>query len=135
MNRKYIRRKNTKNVNILRKNIFTHPAMTTDVIVGFPGETEEEFERDKGIFKSIHFYETHIFKYSDGKEPVQAVMEHQVPEQIKTKKQCPAAELGKKTQGIPRILWEKEVEVFEEDGNRIEKTCTYWIYQRIYENH
>ena len=48
---------------ILRK-YFDHPAITTDVIVGFPGETEEEFAVTKEYLKRIHFYEMHIFQYS-----------------------------------------------------------------------
>lgn len=50
---------------------FVHPAITTDVIVGFPGETEEEFEQTKAYLEHIHFYEMHIFKYSKRKAPAQ----------------------------------------------------------------
>ena len=45
-------------------NILDDPAITTDVIVGFPGETEEEFENNVEFMKKIHFYEMHVFKYS-----------------------------------------------------------------------
>lgn len=48
---------------MLRK-YFEHPAITTDVIVGFPGETEEEFEMTKAYLQRIRFYEMHIFQYS-----------------------------------------------------------------------
>ena len=44
------------------------PALTTDVIVGFPQETEEDFEESYEFVKKIHFYETHIFKYSSSED-------------------------------------------------------------------
>ena len=71
---------------LIRK-YFTHPAITTDVIVGFPGETEEEFEATKEFLERIHFYEMHIFKYSKRKGTKAAVMPDQVPEQVKTEAQ------------------------------------------------
>ena len=48
---------------LLRK-YFTRPALTTDVIVGFPGETQEEFAQSKAFIDKVNFYETHVFKYS-----------------------------------------------------------------------
>ena len=62
---------------------FVHLAITTDVIVGFPGETEEEFEQTKAYLEHIHFYEMHIFKYSKRKGTRAAVMPDQIDEQIK----------------------------------------------------
>ena len=85
MNRKYTTEEYENACNILRKN-FTHPAITTDVIVGFPGETEEEFAQTKEYLKRIHFYEMHIFKYSKRKGTKAAVMPEQVNEQIKAKR-------------------------------------------------
>ncbi len=67
---------------LLRK-YFVHPAITTDVIVGFPGETEEEFEQTEAYLEHIHFYEMHIFKYSKRKGTRAAVMPDQIDEQIK----------------------------------------------------
>ena len=61
-----------------------NPALTTDVIVGFPGETEEEFEKSRAFVDRVDFYETHIFKYSKRQGTKAAVMENQIPEQIKT---------------------------------------------------
>ena len=58
-------------------------AITTDIIVGFPGETEEEFAVTKEYLKRIHFYEMHIFQYSKREGTKAAVMEHQVPEPVK----------------------------------------------------
>lgn len=82
MNRKYTTKEYERGCELLRKN-FVHPAITTDVIVGFPGETEEEFEQTKAYLEHIHFYEMHIFKYSKRKGTRAAVMPDQIDEQIK----------------------------------------------------
>lgn len=82
MNRKYTCHEYENSCEILRK-YFTHPAITTDVIVGFPGETEEEFQETRRFLKKIGFFEIHIFKYSLRKGTRAAVMEHQVPETVK----------------------------------------------------
>lgn len=83
MNRKYTTKEYERGCELLRK-YFVHPAITTDVIVGFPGETEEEFEQTKAYLEHIHFYEMHIFKYSKRKGTRAAVMPDQIDEQIKT---------------------------------------------------
>lgn len=82
MNRKYTTKEYERGCELLRK-YFVHPAITTDVIVGFPGETEEEFEQTKAYLEHIHFYEMHIFKYSKRKGTRAAVMPDQINEQIK----------------------------------------------------
>lgn len=82
MNRKYTTKEYERGCELLRK-YFAHPAITTDVIVGFPGETEEEFEQTKAYLEHIHFYEMHIFKYSKRKGTRAAVMPDQIDEQIK----------------------------------------------------
>lgn len=82
MNRKYTTKEYERGCELLRK-YFVHPAVTTDVIVGFPGETEEEFEQTKAYLEHIHFYEMHIFKYSKRKGTRAAVMPDQIDEQIK----------------------------------------------------
>ena len=82
MNRKYTTKEYERGWELLRK-YFVHPAITTDVIVGFPGETEEEFEQTKAYLEHIHFYEMHIFKYSKRKGTRAAVMPDQIDEQIK----------------------------------------------------
>ena len=82
MNRKYTSKEYERGCELLRKN-FVHPAITTDVIVGFPGETEEEFEQTKAYLEHIHFYEMHIFKYSKRKGTRAAVMPDHIDEQIK----------------------------------------------------
>lgn len=82
MNRKYTTKEYERGCELFRK-YFVHPAITTDVIVGFPGETEEEFEQTKAYLEHIHFYEMHIFKYSKRKGTRAAVMHDQIDEQIK----------------------------------------------------
>lgn len=83
MNRKYTTKEYERGCELLRK-YFVHPAITTDVIVGFPGETEEEFEQTKAYLEHIHFYEMHIFKYSKRKGTRAAVMPDQIDEQVKS---------------------------------------------------
>lgn len=82
MNRKYTTKEYERGCELLRK-YFVHPAITTDVIVGFPGETKEEFEQTKAYLEHIHFYEMHIFKYSKRKGTRAAVMPDQIDEQVK----------------------------------------------------
>lgn len=82
MNRKYTTKEYERGCELLRK-YFVHPDITTDVIVGFPGETEEEFEQTKAYLEHIHFYEMHIFKYSKRKGTRAAVMPDQIDEQVK----------------------------------------------------
>lgn len=83
MNRKYTPEEYYEKVCILRK-YFDNPAITTDVIVGFPQETEEEFEETERFLEKVGFYEMHIFKYSKRQGTPAAVMEGQVPEEVKT---------------------------------------------------
>lgn len=63
---------------------FDHPAITTDVIVGFPGETDGEFAETQAFLSQIGFYEMHIFKYSKREGTRAASMPEQVPEPVKT---------------------------------------------------
>lgn len=95
MNRKYNTEEYENSCNLLRK-YFNHPAITTDVIVGFPGETEAEFEMTKSYLERIHFYEMHIFKYSKRQGTRAAVMEHQIPEELKTIRSAKLIALGEK---------------------------------------
>lgn len=83
MNRHYTAQEYLDSVNYLRE-AFRDPAITTDVIVGFPGETEEEFAETKTFLEKVQFYELHVFKYSKRAGTVAAGMKNQVPEQVKT---------------------------------------------------
>lgn len=82
MNRRYDTREYENGCQILRK-YFNNPAITTDVIVGFPDETDEEFEQTVEFLKKIHFYEMHIFKYSRRKGTVADRMPGQVSDAVK----------------------------------------------------
>ena len=83
MNRHYTTQEYEAGCDILRR-YFDNPAITTDVIVGFPGETEEEFETTKKFLERIGFYEMHIFKYSRRAGTRADRMPDQIPEQVKT---------------------------------------------------
>ncbi len=83
MNRHYTTEEYKKGCDILRT-YFDDPAITTDVIVGFPGETQEEFEMTKAFLEQIGFYEMHIFKYSRRAGTRADRMPDQVPEQVKS---------------------------------------------------
>lgn len=95
MNRRYTAEEYYEKCTLLRK-YFRHPALTTDVIVGFPGETEEEFEASRAFVEKVSFYETHIFKYSRRAGTKAAEMEHQVPEQVKAKRSQILLELNER---------------------------------------
>ena len=95
MNRKYTTQEYYDKCCILRK-YFNNPAITTDVIVGFPQEIEEEFEATKVFLEKVHFYEMHIFKYSRRKGTVADRMEGQVDEKIKTQRSAILLELENK---------------------------------------
>lgn len=95
MNRKYTTEEYENGCKLLRA-YFDHPAITTDVIVGFPGEIEEEFATTKQFLERIHFYEMHIFKYSKRQGTRAAVMENQIPEEIKTKRSAELIALGER---------------------------------------
>ena len=85
MNRKYTTAEYKKAVEYLRL-YFEKPAITTDIIVGFPGETEEEFARTLEFAREIAFSQIHIFKYSRRAGTVADRMEHQVPEPVKSQR-------------------------------------------------
>lgn len=85
MNRKYNTQEFRECCERLRK-YFREPALTTDVIVGFPGETEEEFETTVNFLKEIRFYETHVFKFSRRKGTRADRMDGQIPEPVKTER-------------------------------------------------
>ena len=78
----------------LLRRYFEHPAITTDVIVGFPGETDEEFETTERYLERIHFYEMHIFQYSRREGTKAAAMPDQVPEAVKKERSEKLLALG-----------------------------------------
>ncbi|MEE0884438.1 MAG: tRNA (N(6)-L-threonylcarbamoyladenosine(37)-C(2))-methylthiotransferase MtaB [Faecalimonas sp.] len=119
MNRRYTSDEYYEKCQLLRK-YFDKPALTTDIIVGFPGETEEEFEKSKAFVDKVDFYETHVFKYSKRQGTKAAVMENQVPEQIKTQRSNILLELdAKKREKYEANFVGKEVEVLMEERVQI----------------
>ena len=132
MNRKYSAAEYEEGCNILRK-YFTHPAITTDVIVGFPGETDEEFETTKAFLERIHFYEMHIFKYSKRQGTRAAVMKNQIPEQTKTLRSGELITLGNRMSAEFREYYlGKEEEVLFEELSVIDGKNYYTGYTKEY---
>ena len=119
MNRRYTSEEFYEKCEILRK-YFEKPALTTDVIVGFPQETEEEFEITYEFLKKICFYETNIFKYSKREGTKAAVMQGQIPEQIKAKRSARLIELGEKNRrAYEESFLGKTVEVLVEEKSDV----------------
>lgn len=124
MNRRYTAEEYYEKCELLRK-VFVHPALTTDVIVGFPGETEDEFRESKAFLEKVNFYETHIFKYSVRQGTKAAEMEDQVPEPLKTERSNQLIALGKANKkAFEDRLIRQTVEVLMEE--HIERDGETW---------
>jgi len=120
MNRHYTAQEYLQSVEILRK-YFERPAITTDVIVGFAQETEEEFLETKAFLEKISFYEMHIFKYSMRKGTIAAGLPGQVSDRVKTIRSNILLDLEKKQSEEFRAFFVgKEVEVLFEETKEIE---------------
>ena len=120
MNRKYTSEEYYEKCRILRK-YFDAPALTTDVIVGFPGETEEEFQESFDFVDKVDFYETHVFKYSKREGTKAASMPGQVDEQVKARRSALLIELGeKKREAYEKRFFGRTVEVLVEEDTVID---------------
>ena len=97
MNRRYSTAEFEKCTQLLRK-AYKNVALTTDIIVGFPGETEQEFEKTYEFLSRIKFYQMHVFKYSPRKGTKAASMENQIDESIKEKRSKKLIELSHKNE-------------------------------------
>jgi len=118
MNRKYLTDDFRKCVDLLR-NTFNEVSLTTDIIVGFPGETEEEFNQTFEFLKEIKFFKMHVFKYSKRNGTVAASMVGQIDESVKDARSKKLIELSNANEQeyLNRYL-DKYVEVlFEEEKN------------------
>ena len=122
MNRRYTSGEYMEKCMLLRE-YFKRAALTTDVIVGFPGETEEEFARSRAFIDEVNFYETHIFKYSAREWTKAAVLPGQVPEAVKSARSSELIKSSRKKQAeyeseligtVQEVLMEERVE--REDG-------------------
>lgn len=98
MNRRYTAEEYERIVNILRENI-KDVSITTDVIVGFPGETEEEFNETYEFLKRIKLTKTHVFKYSPREGTKAATMPNQLDGTVKDKRSKALIELNDKNEG------------------------------------
>lgn len=97
MNRKYTTERYKQSVDILR-NVYPNVNFTTDVIVGFPGETEEEFNETYKFLEDINFYKIHVFKYSPRRGTVAEKMQNQIDGNIKEIRSNKLIELSDKNQ-------------------------------------
>ena len=119
MNRRYTSGEFREKCELLRE-AFTLPALTTDVIVGFPGETEEEFAVTEEFLRQIKLYETHIFKYSKRQGTRAAVMPDQVDEQVKALRSERLIALGEENRLAFEESWMgREAEILFEEKNTI----------------
>ncbi|MDE7267443.1 MAG: tRNA (N(6)-L-threonylcarbamoyladenosine(37)-C(2))-methylthiotransferase MtaB [Lachnospiraceae bacterium] len=132
MNRHYTPVEYIEGVKRLRA-AFDHPAITTDVIVGFPGETDEEFAQTVSFVKEVNFYEMHIFKYSKRKGTKAAVMPNQISEAVKTKRSAILQEIERMDSEKFRAYYMgKEVEVLFEEEKEIDGTRYFTGHTREY---
>ena len=126
MNRHYTAEEYYEKVQILR-NYFEHPAITTDVIVGFPGETAEEFAVTKTFLEKVHFFEMHIFKYSRRKGTVADKLPGQLTDAQKTERSGQLLALEKEQSREFRAHYlGQEVEVLIEEQKEIGGKV-YWL--------
>ena len=120
MNRRYTTEQ-FKEITKLLRNTFEDAILTTDIIVGFPGESEEEFEKTYTFLKEIKFYKMHVFKYSQRKGTKAAVMQNQIDGNKKEERSKRLIELSNKNEKVYNQQYVgKEVEVlFEEEKNGV----------------
>lgn len=117
MNRKYTPEEFSQTCALLRR-YFRHPAICTDIITGFPGETEEDFEECRSFVEKMHFFETHIFPYSRREGTRAAAFPDQIPEAVKKERGAVLRDLDRKRReeflkyycGMPmEVLFEETV--------------------------
>ena len=132
MRRRYTTEEFEQRCRILRT-AFDHPALTTDIITGFPGETPEEHACTVEFLKKIRFYETHIFKYSKREGTLAASMKGQVSEQVKNERSRELISLGKQTKELYEKEWDgRQAEVLFEEPECIDGRNGYAGYTREY---
>lgn len=120
MNRHYTTEEYYDKVALLRR-VFANPAVTTDVIVGFPGETEEEFAVTKRFLEKVNFFEMHVFKYSRRRGTVAAAMDNQVPEQVKAQRSAGLLELERQQSAAYRQGYiGNEITILTEEAREID---------------
>ena len=137
MNRRY-NTEQFERVTELLKSAYPNVSLTTDIIVGFPGESEEEFEETYKFLDKIKFYKMHIFKYSPRKGTKAAVMENQIESKKKEERSHKLIELSDKNEiEYNKKYIGKEVEVlFEENDGKYIKghTKNYMLVKVMNDN-
>lgn len=132
MNRHYSAEEYYEKVELLRR-VYEKPAITTDVIVGFPGETEEEFRETEQFLKKVCFYEMHVFKYSKRQGTPAATMENQVSDTVKQERSARLLEMEReqskefrkmKIGSMAEVLFE-EAKVIDGETYQIGHTVEY----------
>ena len=129
MNRKYTTEEFRIVVKLLRK-YFENVLLTTDIIVGFPGETEEEFEKTYNFLDEIKFYKMHVIKYSPRKGTVAAKMKEQIDGNIKEERSKKLIDMSNKNEAEYNSTYiGKKVKVlFEErEGEYMKGHTTHYI--------
>ena len=132
MNRRYSAQEYAEKCELIRK-FYPVPALTTDVIVGFPQETEEDFEESYEFVKKIHFYETHIFKYSRRHGTKAASMDGQLTEAAKSQRSDRMLELHEiRAREYEEAMIGKKMELLLEEEIEIDGRPWYVGHSREY---
>lgn len=132
MNRRYTTEEYYKKCNILRE-YFDNPAITTDVIVGFPGETDEEFLNTKSFLSKVKFADMHIFKYSKRDGTKAAAMDAQVDDRVKNKRSGELIEFAADSaDSYKKSFMGREASVLFEEQINIDGTIYRTGYTREY---
>jgi threonylcarbamoyladenosine tRNA methylthiotransferase MtaB len=125
MNRKYTAEEFKAGCDLLRK-YFDNPALTTDVIVGFPGETDEEFETSYEFYRDVNFYEMHVFKYSRRAGTRADRMPNQITNEVKNTRSHKVLELtAANSKAYREAMLGQDIEVLFERCEEIEGK-KYW---------
>ena len=132
MNRRYRSGEYRERCELLRE-VYENPALTTDVIVGFPQESEEEFQKSYDFVDGIHFYETHIFKYSRRQGTKAAAMDGQLTEAEKARRSEKMIEMHHRhAKDYERLMLGKELEVLIEEEYTKDGQIWYLGHSREY---
>lgn len=132
MNRRYRSGEYRERCELLRE-VYENPALTTDVIVGFPQESEEEFQKSYDFVDGIHFYETHIFKYSRRQGTKAAAMDGQLTEAEKARRSEKMIEMHHRhAKDYERSMLGKELEVLIEEEYTKDGRTWYLGHSREY---
>ena len=132
MNRRYRSGEYRERCELLRE-VYGNPALTTDVIVGFPQESEEEFQKSYDFVDGIHFYETHIFKYSRRQGTKAAAMDGQLTEAEKARRSEKMIEMHHRhASDYEKSMIGKELEVLIEDEYTNDGRTWYLGHSREY---